>query len=297
MTTQSWSTRVRHDDDATFQEWATELFNKLVAVGLVQTADSGQLATPVVASIPGSSTAAGYWVFEFDDAQQSTAPIFLKVEVGTHSGSTSPRIRFTVGTGSNGSGTLTGTALTTTRVACGNSPQTSNTGWQSLMCHTEGFFGFCWKMQSSSDALFMVCRTSDSSGIPTATGAMVVWGSSNSGTLTATQALRFAATAVAYAARTAVDQTALGMNPQCRDSSAVGGDTQAYLGYTVTPQVSPLIGMCGVLDSEVSDASTFTATLVGATPHTYVACTYFGGPFGPVAVGTTGGLKFAMLWE
>ncbi len=298
MTTQSWSSRVRHDDNATFQEWASELYTKIVASGLVQTADTGQLAAPVVAARPSTNTSAGFWIFRFNDAMQSTAPIFLRVEVGTGSGATNPRINITVGTGTNGAGTVTGTALTTSRTTHQGSSQATDTARQSIMCHTEGFFGYNWKIGSAgNEAGFWLARTVDATGTPTATGAIVAWSGTATTSLTATQALRFAATAAAYTAQTTATNTALGLNPQTPSSGAVGSDIQAYVGYTITPQVAPLLGVCGVIDSEVSTASTFSATLVGTTPHTYIACSPNVGPFGPVASTNTGGLKFAMLWE
>jgi hypothetical protein len=297
MTTQSWSSRWRHDSDATFQEWATDLYNKLIAIGLVQHTDTGQLATPVVASRPGVNTEAGFWIFRFNDTQQSSAPIFIRVGVGTMGGTTTPRIQVTKGTGTNGTGTLTGTCLSVLHNihATGTSAHTADTPRQSYFCHTDGFLGIRWKSVDNLESWFYICRTVDASGSPTATGAIAGWGITSSTAMNATQAYRYASPAVAYTENTGTG-TALGMAPQTQSSSAVGADLQAFMGYTITPQVSPLLGVCGVMDAELTSGTTFTATLVGVTPHTYIALTT-AAPFSVVGAGSVGGLKYAMLWE
>lgn len=297
MTTQSWSSRWRHDSDATFQEWATDLYNKLVAVGLVQHTDTGQLTSPVVAARPGVSTNAGFWIFRFNDTQQGTAPIFIRVDVGTGGGTTTPRISITKGTGTNGTGTLTGTCLSILHFihASGTSAHTVDTPRQSYFCHTDGFLGLKWKTVDALEGWFFICRTVDSSGAATATGAIAGWGLSSASSMNATQAYRYSSAQVAYTENTATG-TALGMFPQTQASSAVGSDLQAFVGYTITPQVSPLVGVCGVVDAEITSGSTFTATLVGTTPRTYIALTNLAN-FSVTAANATGGLKYAMLWE
>lgn len=302
MATDSWSTRVRSDSDATFREWGSEFSAKLAAVGLTQTADTGQINWVTVAR-PGINTEAGYEIWRFNDTQHATAPIFFRVGYGTGGNASGARIQITVGTGSNGSGTITGTALTAAQNAAGGGTAfTTDTARQSYMCYvggTTGFFGFCWKTGAagSADAGFFIARTVNASGVADATGAVVGWGGQSAAALSATQALRFAATAFAYPVQTTAASTALCLSPQARATSAVGADTQAFVAYTIAPQVTPVVGVCGVYDSEVSAGSTFTTTLVGSTSRTYIGLTVNMGPMGPIAGGSTGGLKPAMLWE
>lgn len=297
MTTQSWSTRIRHDSDATFREWGLEFNTKLAAAGLVQTADTGQINWTTVLR-PGAGVDAGYEVWRFNDALQATAPIFFRIAYGTFGDATAPRMRFTVGTGSNGSGTITGTALTIQRDVHQDSGQVTDVARQSYLCVVAGFFGFNWKAGSGpTEASFFICRTCDSNGAPTAVGAMVHWGIGNSGAITARQSLRFAAPAQAFTAQTLVAAGALGMNPQCPTSSQSGTDIQVFLGWTITPTAIPLFGVCGVLRSELNTGGTFQATLVGSTPRTYITLNDPAGPFGQVTVASDGGLNIAMLWE
>jgi len=295
MTTSSWSTRLRHDSDATFREWGSEFATMWATVGLVQAPDTGQINWSTVVR-PGTNSLGGYEIWRFNDSQQATAPIFMRVEYRTGTGATVPVVNVTVGTGSNGSGTLTGTALTTSRQINGGTAQPGDTGRQSYMCCVDGFIGLNWKVgASASEGMLIICRTCDSTGAPTATGAMVCWGQGGANAIN-TQALRFASPAAAYAAQTSAVNTALGLNPQSPASTAVGVNVQAMMGWTITPQVAPLFGVCGVLDSEVAVGNTFATTLVGTVARTYVALSTVAGPFSDQNAGGSG-LKFAMLWE
>lgn len=302
MTTQAFSSRMRHDSDVTFQEWATELYDRLLLVGLIQTADTGQLDSPVVAARPGDATSAGYWIFRMNDTLQITAPIFFRFEVGTLLGASNsyPRIRCYVGTGSDGSGNLTG-LLSSTVIAAGNdiigfSSRVTDNAYPTLMCHTEGFFGMAYKGGSSPDpvnGLFMISRTCDASGNPTAAGAIAVWGQGSTA-IRGVQSFRYSATQQAYRYNSSQADQCLGLVPQIPPNSTVGPDFQAYLAYTITPQVSPILNICGVYDSEVPFGTTFSATMVGTTPHTYIGTHYNMGIFG---ASTTVAVKQAFIWE
>jgi hypothetical protein len=295
MSTQSWTTRVRHDSDATFREWGSELSAKLAAVGLVQTSDTGQVNWTTVTR-PGTNTSGGYEIWRWNDSLQGTAPIYMRVDYGTGSGTTAPRIQITVGTGSNGSGTISGTALSSARtIGSGTGAETGDLTRQSWLTHSDGILGLAWKSGANSYATFILCRTCDNTGAPTATGAIARWSGGSTSTIGATQAFRYASTAAAYTAQTAIANAAMCLNPQVLTSSAVGADNQAYLCFTVTPRAEPLVGICGYVSGEVTEGNTFTATMVGSTPRTYIAFSTSAGPLGPVA--GAGGLFPAVIWE
>lgn len=297
MTTTSWSTRVRHDSDAMFREWGAEMQARFLLAGLLPTVDTGQINW-ITVTRPGTTTNAGYEIYIFNDSLQATAPIYMRVDYGTGGNASSPRMQFTVGTGSNGAGTLTGTALTIARSFNGSTAQNTDTARNSYACHTEGFFGLSWKQASTqTEGFFFVERTRDSNGAATATGAIVGWGSGQNTAMTATQALRFAATAAAYTARTTVAEAALGISAQTPNATAIGSDLQVFLGWTITPRAEPVAGVMGVLDSEFATAVTFSATPIGSTSRTYLALTTISGPFTAVSTAAANGPKYAMLWE
>lgn len=93
--------------DADFRAWATGIHDALIAVGLVQTADTGQINLTTVTRPAGANTAGGYEIFRFSDSLQATVPVFIKIEYGTASTTASPGLWMTSGSGSNGAGTLT----------------------------------------------------------------------------------------------------------------------------------------------------------------------------------------------
>ncbi len=298
MTTATWSSRVRHDDNPTYQEWRDEFITKLatlVAAGKLA-ADETSI-TPGAGARPGASTEGGYAVYHLADSLHGTAPIYIRFGFGTNSTTTAPRIQVTVGTSTNGAGVLGGTALATIASIGGNATQVTDTVRSSYMCAVAGFFGLSWKQAAgNSESSFFLARTVDSAGAITVTGAIAVWGAATSANVTKTQAFRYPSTAIAYTARTALPDTALGFSPQIPSATLVGSNIQAFVAWTITPQMAPVLGICGVLDAEVANATTFSATMVGSTSHTYIGLTLNAGPFGTGAA-TGGQPKFAMLWE
>lgn len=294
MTTQSWSTVLDHTGDAGFRAWGSEFAVKLAAAGLVQTADTGQVNW-VTVTRPGTNTEGGFEIWRMNDAAQATAPVFFRIGYGTGATATTPRIQITAGTASNGTGTITGTALTTARSTGANAASSAVIAYQSLLCVTTGFFGFSWKIGAASanvpQSNFLFCRSCDTSGVIDVRGAFVLWGIGATTGFTAYQFLRYAATAAAFTARTATAEFP-GVVPGVPTSSLVGSDNQAYLHWMAIPQVLPVLGSCTIVRSEVSVTSTFSVTLVGATPHTYVAM----GSCGAEASGNPI-YGLAMLWE
>ena len=97
-------------DDAGFRTWGSALSAQIAAVGMVQTADTGQINwTTVVKGTVGSL--AGFEMWRFNDAWQATHPVFFKVEYGHQSaggGVFNPIMRFQAGTATTGAGVMIG---------------------------------------------------------------------------------------------------------------------------------------------------------------------------------------------
>jgi hypothetical protein len=95
-------------NQAVWRAWAREMMTAMEGVGLIQTSDTGQLVPET--AVPGStSTLTGSQIWRFNDAEQSTYPIFLKIGYGRSGYASGPRLYLQVGTGSDGAGNLTGT--------------------------------------------------------------------------------------------------------------------------------------------------------------------------------------------
>lgn len=116
-------------------------YDACIGVGLIQTADTGQLDPLNPPAWPGSQGfQSQYLIFRMDDSQQATDPIFLKVQFGrsgTPNGGVS--IQVTIGQGSNGAGTLTGTTGVISADGGGNSTSGTPTV-QTYMCAGEGYW-------------------------------------------------------------------------------------------------------------------------------------------------------------
>jgi hypothetical protein len=99
-------------NDAGFRAWGSAVSAALAALGFVQTADTGQINWTTVTRPLAINTAQGYEVWRFADTLQATAPIFVKLEYGSGvSAIVTPGLWVTVGTGSNGAGTITGSDI------------------------------------------------------------------------------------------------------------------------------------------------------------------------------------------
>lgn len=162
-------------DDATYRAWWDAIRAQMTAVGLVQTADTGQL-TPASHTRPAAGSYSGYEVWRFADTLQATSPIYLRIRPGTSpSAQDRPRIELTVGTSTNGAGTITGQAGTATTVVP-NSSKTAGATLPSLMSHGEGYWHFVTNLDvsSASFGVGFVVERAINTGDPTANGIMTM---------------------------------------------------------------------------------------------------------------------------
>lgn len=159
-------------DNTVYRQWWDAIRAQLTAVGLVQTSDTGQL-TPGSHTRPSANNYSGYEIWRFADSLQGTLPIFMKIEPGVGGTQDRPAIRMSVGTGTNGSGTLTGQVGSTSVAVAGTSKSASDT-LPSFMSHGEGYFHFITNVDVNNSSYtwgFLVERPF-SNGAPTAEGIL-----------------------------------------------------------------------------------------------------------------------------
>lgn len=161
--------------DAEFRTWGGGVSAAIAAVGLVKTADTGQINWTTVLTPPGASTYQGYEIWRFNDSVQATAPIFFKLEYGSGSTTGRPAFRLTVGKGSDGAGTLTSVLLPATVIAAGGTSSTasnwhisSGDGSMIGVAPAVGFFN-----SLSLPLFFAVERSRNNAGAATGTSVMV----------------------------------------------------------------------------------------------------------------------------
>lgn len=286
MTTKAWFFPIAHANDANFRAWGSDLSAAFAEVGLVKTADTGQINWTTVLR-PGVSAYAGYEIWRYIDSS-----VFLKVDYGTGNSADSPSIRVQVGTGSNGSGTLTGTVSTAQTCHAGGLMATPGTPRQSFLVYVDGFVGFLGYREAASAnspwMFFSICKTTNSSGEPDSRGITFYSRSPVFSAPPRVQPLNVQ-TNTALTVNTTGDFVVI---PMAITSSIIGADTQCFIHWTALPLVLPNPYMATVISAEVPSGSTFTTTLIGATPRTYLAL-----DLSPVGSVLGSAYKLALLWE
>ena len=90
-------------------QWAKDIHDGLISVGLTQTSDTGQMSmTSLPVGVATVNYTYGYNVYQFTDSYQSTFPIYIKITWASAAQANRGLVNIQVGTGTNGSGTLTG---------------------------------------------------------------------------------------------------------------------------------------------------------------------------------------------
>jgi len=163
--------------DADFRTFAQGVHDALVACGMTQTSDTGQI-TIASATRPLANAFAGYEIWRFSDTLQATAPIFFKIEYGSGGAADRPSIAITVGTGSTGAGAITG-QVTSRAVLL---PLTSDSAGVTRALCAQGDSGQIHVIPhgagSGATSLafgFSIERTRDSTGAKTGDGFTVVY--------------------------------------------------------------------------------------------------------------------------
>ena len=293
MTTASTATVLDHTSDAGFRVWGLEFNTQTALVGLVQTADTGQINW-ATGTRPGINAVAGYEIWRFADST-----IYLKIEYGTGSTANAPTMWVTVGTGSNGSGTLTGQLSTRNQFCWGGVPVSTIALYTSRWCANASSFQVSWKETGvgspANGAFLSVGKTVDGTGASTTTGFAVIrqLGQSIAGGFSK-QSVRIAATA-----QTFTDTTKDFVIPGDPAPTSVlpNGNTQAYQIPINVPDVQPYNWACIVCLAEAVRGGTLVVNMVGSTTHTYISV----GQIGTQGFGgnsyTSANYGIAMLWE
>lgn len=299
MTTLALSSVLAQTSSVTFQAWVAEVVAALfVSLGVTQTADTGQI-NPATVAVPGAAnTSAGYVIGRFNDTLQSTAPIFFKLEFGSGSAASNPAMWLTVGTGSNGSGTITGTggAITTRcMVTNGGAPSSTITAFTSryvyLATAQAGFLGVMFKYGATNAAVltatiggFFIFRTTDASGNASGQGALVLT-TAPSATAPGNTTSNGVAQTISYSTASLIPATPANGWESC-DRSFLVWNLNSLLEastsfvcpiYTVDPVVRFSAYMGTAVAGDFAPASTASIALVGGTPMTFISA---GQPFG-----------------
>lgn len=313
MTTATTNTIIDHTSDAAFRVWVQEVITLLVTtLGLTQTADTGQINTSTVTR-PATNTSGGYVILRFNDTAQSTSPIFFKLEFGTGQSANSPYMWITMGTSSNGSGTINGISCQRSSVTPNsNIPIAIITPYVTRACYntTAGFLGFVWKNGGFASGQnmggFFIMRSADATGAVTTDAVQLICNTGSitgQGTSTGFSQVISQLTGLAYSTTTPWPTNLNNMMPFNLVSTLFSGNGSVgpFFQYTPVLGITPWCALA--LINELGVGSTSVMTLIGSTSHTYISVgnAFGGGTIGFLALSTTPGTSQAvtvmMLWE
>lgn len=262
---------------ANFKQWAQAISAFFSTAGWTQSSDTGQVNWSSIGSVPGS----GAYVYEVWKPGDALAVFYLKVEYGNTSGTNAPNVRISLGTTTNGSGTLTGflsdvisvnpSAITppstTTQYECNFSGDTSR------MCV------MLWRNAPAGQgqSLFAVERSLNSSGSYTGSYVTLFAVGKQSGNVVAgyQQSISLTLGAAPASPNQTTNGNAFGLVARLYYPIVAG--SSAFAGSIPFDTCSPVIGYfdypCTVLGMtlgvDVAEAVTFTAAVYG-TAHTYL---------------------------
>ncbi len=158
--------------DAAFRTWGLAYNAKLASMGLVQTADTGQINWTTVLAAVGTNTVQGYEIWRFADALQSTAPVFLKIEYGSGAAAANGSIWVQLGSGSTGTGTLNGVLSTRQQITCTATATAITHYWSG---DTNRVAIAALGASAATSMFWGVERTVDTVGVVTAEGCLQIY--------------------------------------------------------------------------------------------------------------------------
>jgi hypothetical protein len=269
MTTTTWSVVPRNNTDAEFRAWGSAIATALAAIGLVQTSDTGQINWTTVLTPSATNQTRGYEIWRFNDSLQATAPIFIKLEYGSgNQNASGPAVIFTVGKGSNGSGTITDVIHGPFQAGYGSSASSQN-------CYaTSSDNGFVLTMAplvTFSGVSFLVERSCNSSGTPTNEAVAAAWGlATNTSTQEKWRVAKYSNVILSQSnvGGFQVPSAINGVAVSTTTSVAKDADTSLVLPMPfyapgISPWMSKLVGF--VMPGDIGASSVMTLTLYGAS--------------------------------
>ena len=284
MTATTVSSVINHNNSANFQAWINEIYTALVTTcGLTQTTDTGQDSVPSTAVYTATTTTiVSFYVFRFNDTLQATSPIFIKVEFGTGNSANAPLMYVTVGSSTNGAGTITGLATPRCQLASGQPPSSTIVSYPSRYCYnaTQGFCGFCWKIGGYTAGVslggFQIARSVNASGAPTADTANCFLQNNTTGAQSygpILQALNYNQSLVMPTSGQAGSCCFI---PYSVINTAEGNTAQVfpffqYKGNATTPGWGITNALCVACTSEFPVGTTFSSVILGSTSLTYAS--------------------------
>jgi hypothetical protein len=133
---------------------------------------TGTRLAPAAIRPTAANTSAGFEVWRMADGLQSTAPAFLRVEYGTGASPNFPSLWLTLGTTTDGAGTLTGVAVSERRqLACSSNVTTPQ---KCAISGANNRFAAAMFYNSTAFIFFALERSRDGAGADTGAGLVLI---------------------------------------------------------------------------------------------------------------------------
>lgn len=251
------------------RQWCQHVFDTIVTNGgWVQTADTGQVTISGMTTPGATNTKNGYIVVRTNDSLHSTRPIFIRIDFGSGSAANNPGMWFTIGTGSDGAGTITGKRFDGGAIAA---PQMTATASASVSNNYGAGADGAWFTLgmgiigggAGTAALAMSFeRAKDASGAEDGDGMIWVYGAT-SATINRVQYLFWAAV-TQPTQETGVPTLVSGLNP-----TSFGGDIGVGLVFAMTGYARPAgLGMTIWKTADLAIEGSAVVSIYGSN-HTY----------------------------
>lgn len=308
MTVATYSTAWGHTNTTNFRAWGSALSAGIQGCGLSQTADTGQINWTTVTYTATANYSSGYEIYQFTDTLQATYPIFIKIEYGTgaQTGTTTgePAIWITVGEGSNGSGTLTGTLSNRTQIVgagTANQIESNTLPYPTYICFNGSYLGIVHKAGGlgwpgngyvNNGGIFMIGRGTNTSGAYVGGEIVFICSVINNNNNPQATIQCINTVAGTLYTNTTGTFTCAWFTPS---STTVNGlNFQLYPCWSIFNQVEPINWLLYGLNAEIGAYTTVTATPFGSTQHTYLMTGQSSYGWG---VNASTAYSILMLWE
>lgn len=254
------------DNLADFKAWAQFISNAFSTFGWTQTTDTGQVNWGTIGAVPAVGTTV-YEIWKAADTLASTCPIFIRMDYGQGATANNVLLKVQFGTGSNGSGTLTGNTTAQTNLVLNGTSAPAV-----VDCYASGDSGgriafLMWRPNTTFATFFAVERSLDSTGAYTGSYYTAITLSNGSATYTHIWPVGSGTTFVVASVRASFPAVCTGS----LSGAAIGSLAPVVPLCPIVGKVdNPMTVLAGMLGNDnAGEGVSFTCTLYGAT-RTYM---------------------------
>lgn len=271
----NWTNAFDITTDAGFRAVGSSIHTALtgMSANLTQASDTGQINWSTVTHPTVANTAQGYEIWTYNDG---ISTLKIKIEFGSSlvTGNGSFSMWFTVGTGTDGAGTITGVLMPRTQSQSGAVLSKTNS-YPSYACAATGTFWILVGVGSTNDigsggtcqTFFGFARSCDSSGNPSSAGIEFWVGGSN---VPATPFVCYDLSRSQSYSTTQGGQCLVPYGITATNYGTGGNSTYQVFRHDLPllpTQTTAHVG--SYVASEAGAATTTTMALVGSTTHTF----------------------------